>query len=320
MKIYGPYIIYILFICLNFIFSVEYLKKYGSVEINCEKNNFLIFDSSSFPIPSTIHFKFSIKSNSYFDKVISFEYDFIDINDEPKDTNNERTELNNSLTEVDNKPTDFKYNMSTENENNSENSSVIFIENTIKISNKSNNENNIENNSEIFIEQIPKFRYVIYPSSETEENINNIKYNLSYFNIDKNQARVGDKFGNNLLISFNCKGILNIENTENDLSSGLSIVVLIIIIVGGALVIIIIVIVLVCYIKKNMGKKDDKKLINNKILKKIQNENKETGQVTNKERYKYRNSINLKRRFKRLSIQSSSNSSALRVKKRTKKS
>ena len=72
--------------------------------------------------------------------------------------------------------------------------------------------------------------------------------------------------------------------------------------------------------KKNMGKKDDKKLINNKILKKIQNENKETGQVTNKERYKYRNSINLKRRFKRLSIQSSSNSSALRVKKRTKKS
>ena len=223
------------------------MKKYGSVQIDCNNNNFLILDSSSFPIPSTIYLKFSKKSNSSFNKVISFEYDFVDIDDELKETNNELLKANKELTEINKKLTEINnYTMYTINKNYSENKSVITIENTIRISNK----NIDENINKKYFDQIPKFRYVFYPSNENEENINNIKYNLSYFNIDKNQARVGDKFGNNLLISFNCKGILNIENTENDLSSGLSIVVLIIIIVGGALVIIIIVIVLICYIKK----------------------------------------------------------------------
>ena len=265
------------------------MKKYGSTQIDCENNNFLIFDSSSFPIPSTIHFKFSTEPSSSFDKVISFDYDLIEINNElteynnePTETNNrltayyhELTETNNELTQINNELKRINYTIYTKSDNNSE----IAIKNTIRISNKSNDENNIENTNTQYIDQNHKFRYVIFPSSESVENINNINYNLTYFNIDKNQARVGDRFGNNLLISFSCKGFLKIENTKNDLSSEISTVTLILIIAGGVLVIIIIVVILVCYFKKNTGKKDDKKL----NVKKISNENKETVKTEIKE-------------------------------------
>ena len=76
-----------------------------------------------------------------------------------------------------------------------------------------------------------------------------------------------------------------------------------------------------------MGKKDDKKLINNKILKKIQNENKETGQggnnINNKNRnrmHSNNNRILSNQRFKRLSFQNSTNNSTLNMKKRKKNS
>ena len=346
MKIYWPCIIYILFLSLNSIFSIEYLKKFGTVQIICQNNNFLIFDSSSFPIPSTIHFKFSIESNSSFDKIISFEFDLIETNNEftetnnnelietnkkLSETNNQLTEKNNGITELINGFTEINneinYTIYSVNENYGEKNSEITLDNSFIISNKRINKNNTENANQKYIEQNHKFRYVIYPSGESEENIKNIKYNLTYFNIDKNQARVGHKFGNNLLISFNCKGILKIENTKNDLSSGLSIKVLIIIIAGGLLVIIIIVVLLVFYFKKNMGKKDDKKLIKNKTTKKTKNENKEMSQISNNGNNKYRKSLNLnrhgflsKQRFQRLSIQNSTNSSVLRIKKRKKKS
>ena len=308
MKIYWPHLLYILFLSLEFIFSVEYLKKNCAIEIECDNNNILIFDSSTFPIPSTIHFKFSIDSNSFFDKVISFEYDLIEIN-------NELTEINNELIEV-NK--NINYTGYIDYEYYNENDIETNIENSINISNEKIDENNKRN----YAYENHKFRYIIFSSGESVESINNINYNIIYFNIDKNKARVEDKFGNNLLINFNCKGILKIENTEKDLSSKLSTIVIIGIVAGGVLIIIIIIIVLVCYFKKNM-KKNNAKKINKKLKKKkIKNENKETEQ--NKNNYIQRSSISngifSRQRFKRSSFLNSTKSSVNRIKKRKKKS
>jgi len=302
MKIFWPYQLFVLFLSFEFIFSFEYLKKYGSKEIHCDNNNIIIFDSSSFPIPSTIYFKFSIDSisNSSFDKVKSYEYDFLEISNEPNEINNNEI-------------------IFTTNENYDENNTVINTENTIK-SRKTNidEKKNVENSNRNYINENHKFRYVIYPSGESFENSNNINYNLTYFNIDKNKDRVGDKFGNNLLIDFNCKGILKIENTEKDFSSELSNFAIIGIVAGGVLFIIIIVVILVCYFKKNMEKKDDKKLNKNK-------KNKTTAQGRNDKNINRRNRKNHNRllsnqRFTRLSVHNSTKSSFNKIKKRKKSS
>ena len=92
--------------------------------------------------------------------------------------------------------------------------------------------------------------------------INNVNNSIYYYIIEKNKDHVDKGKGNNLVLNFQCDGMLKIENTENDLSnSGLS-TGTIVGIVGGCLgfVGIIIIIIVCCYKYKNnlnnSGKKE----------------------------------------------------------------
>ena len=80
MDIHLPNIIFIHFFIFQFILSIEYLKKYDSVKVDCDHNNLIILNSFQFTIPSSIYFKFS--TNAKMIKEISYEfYDKIDINE-----------------------------------------------------------------------------------------------------------------------------------------------------------------------------------------------------------------------------------------------
>ena len=69
----------ILYLNINFIFSIGNLNKYSSIVISCNTKEFIIFDSSDFKIPSTLYFKFS--TNSSLEKEIRYEFnDITDIN------------------------------------------------------------------------------------------------------------------------------------------------------------------------------------------------------------------------------------------------
>ena len=79
MYIFSQKNIYIIYLCFRFIITIEYLEKYGSKEINCRITNFIVFNSSDFTIPSTLHFK--ISTSSIFVSNISYEfYDIFNIN------------------------------------------------------------------------------------------------------------------------------------------------------------------------------------------------------------------------------------------------
>ena len=62
----------IFYLNINFIFSDNRLDKYSSIDIKCEGNDFIIFNSSDFKIPSTLYFK--ISTNSSFDQDIHYDY------------------------------------------------------------------------------------------------------------------------------------------------------------------------------------------------------------------------------------------------------
>ena len=71
---YSHYFTFLILLTFDLIFSFEFLKKYESIKINCENTNLIIFDSSTFEFPSTIHFKFStdIHTNVIKMKKLSF--------------------------------------------------------------------------------------------------------------------------------------------------------------------------------------------------------------------------------------------------------
>ena len=80
---YSHYFTILILLTFDLIFSFEFLKKYETIEINCENTNLIIFDSSTFEIPSTIHLKFltDIHTNVIKMKKLSFEFDFCEIKD-----------------------------------------------------------------------------------------------------------------------------------------------------------------------------------------------------------------------------------------------
>lgn len=79
MNLYFISVLIALFLNSKFVFAFIYLKKYSSLEIECDTNNFLIFNSSDFAIPSEIYFK--VTSNLTFLKDINYEfYDIIETN------------------------------------------------------------------------------------------------------------------------------------------------------------------------------------------------------------------------------------------------
>ena len=80
---YSHYFTFLILLTFDLIFSFEFLKKYETIEINCENTNLIIFDSSTFEIPSTIHLKFltDIHTNVIKMKKLSFEFDFREIKD-----------------------------------------------------------------------------------------------------------------------------------------------------------------------------------------------------------------------------------------------
>ena len=302
MLINGLHFFYIIFLIFKLVLSIEYLNKYGSIEIECSDDNLLIFDSSSFPIPSTIYFKFSTNKNSLFDKNISYEYDILLIN------NNINKNINNF-------------------------NDIIEAKSTINITadNTSYNysDNNNDNISDNTLNENYKLRYITFPSDESHEIINNVDNIINYYNIPKNKEKIGNKFGNNLIISFHCEGLLKIENIEKDSASSLSTGVIIGIVFGALIAIIIIIIIVYCYIKKNLEKPDsDKK----KEKTKIKNNQKKSainargksrsitnnfvsnsGIATNKDQFL------LKRKSKKFSIPNITSDSAFRIKKIKKK-
>ena len=86
MHIFSQKNIYIIYFCFKFIISIEYLEKYSSKEIDCGITKSIVFNSSTFTIPSTLHFK--ISTNSIFLANISYEfYDIYDINTREKFNN-----------------------------------------------------------------------------------------------------------------------------------------------------------------------------------------------------------------------------------------
>lgn len=197
MNINLSYIIYIFFFNFKFIFSLKNLNKHESVEVDCNLFNFIVFDSSDFPIPSSIYFKFT--TDSEFITTISFEFfDYI-------------------------------------------------------------NPNNIQRYNDS--------RFALFPSGESFEMINNVNHSIYYYIVEKNKDHVDKGKGKNLVLNFQCDGMLIIENTENDLSnSGLS-TGTIVGIVGGCLGFVGIIIFIIVYrykYKKNLNnsikkEKDQKK-------------------------------------------------------------
>ena len=81
--------IFLLYLNINFIFTIEQLNKFSSIDISCDQNEFIIFDSSEFKIPSTLYFKLS--TNSSLEKEIRYEFnDTIDITNNNIDLENLR--------------------------------------------------------------------------------------------------------------------------------------------------------------------------------------------------------------------------------------
>ena len=72
MYINLQYYICILYININFIFTIEHLNKYSSIDISCNTKEFITFDSSIFKIPSTLYFKLS--TNSSLQREIRYEF------------------------------------------------------------------------------------------------------------------------------------------------------------------------------------------------------------------------------------------------------
>ena len=191
MYIFSQKYIYFLYFCFKFIISIEYLEKYSSKEINCRINDFIVFNSSDFTIPSTLHFK--ISTSSIFERNINYE--FYDIFD------------------------------------------------NININEKFKNP-----------------RFVVFPTLESSEIINQTNFSINYYNIEKDKNHVIEGKGDNLILNFLCGGILKIENTVEDSSvTGLSTEQIIGIVFGvvGAIAIII-VIIYFCYKCKNKEKQENK--------------------------------------------------------------
>ena len=185
---YSLWLIYNILFYIKFIFSIEYLKKYEKIEINCTTNNFIIFNSSDFNIPSTIYFIFS--TNSTLSKEISFE--FFDLFD----------------------------NFDTEKLNN--------------------------------------LRFGAFPSSESYE-MNNSYY---YYKILKDSNHIKENVGKYIIFSFECYGIIRIENTINDSSPSKKISTgILIAICGGCVGVIGLIIggIYFCYKCKNIPNKKKEK-------------------------------------------------------------
>ena len=81
---YFLYYIIIIFLNIDIILSIEYLSKYGSIEVDGTQNKFIVFDSSG---PSTtFYFKFS--SSSHCENGITYQYeDYIDTSNTNKYNN-----------------------------------------------------------------------------------------------------------------------------------------------------------------------------------------------------------------------------------------
>ena len=186
----------IFYLNINFIFSHNILDKYKSINITCNENEFIIFNSSDFKIPSTLYFKISTFSS--FDKDILYEF-------------NETNIINNY------------------------------------------------NNDHSF-----KLRYMRTPSKESKENNNNEEITIRYYNIEKDKTHISEADGNKLILQLlNCRGILNIENIKEDVTSKkLSTGVIIGIILGCVGAIALVITIFCCYAKyleKKNKRGDDKR-------------------------------------------------------------